>query len=101
MGHRYGIKILDSSEHEIHQALISLPSYYARSSELGYLTDGFEVRNANAYIFIRAENRIGSAPHPDTEVVIEPYGVYINSFTYLEEIEDSLSTHFKILGHIL
>lgn len=101
MGHIYGLRFSYDSEETVHQLLVSLPSFFARSSEYGYRTDGFEAKNADAYIFVAAKNRVGDQPHPDLEVVIEPYGLYINCFSSLVELEESLERQFGALQLIL
>ena len=101
MGHRYGIAIPHASAEALHEVLISLPSFYARSSSYGYLTDGFEAKGADAYLFVAKENRVGENPHPEMEVVIEPYGLFINSFCFLEEVENQIAARFGQLEYIL
>jgi hypothetical protein len=59
MGQRYGIAIPHSSAEALHEVLVSLPSFYARSSSYGYLTDAFEVKGADAYIFVAEEKKTG------------------------------------------
>jgi hypothetical protein len=97
MSHRYKLKFSYTSKHIVHQLLVSLSSFYARSSVYGYLTDGFETKNADAYIFIAPENHVGHQPHPDLEVVIEPYGLYINAFENIAELEHSFRKAFGVV----
>jgi hypothetical protein len=40
-------------------------------------------------------------PNPDMEVVIEPYGLYINAFCFLEEVEKKIAARFGKLEYIL
>jgi len=101
MGHKYGLRFSHVSDEAIHQALVSQPTFYARSSDYGYCTDGFETKNADAYLFVALENRVGHQPHPDIEVVIEPYGVCVNCFTYIDEFEKSLEREFGVLESML
>ena len=101
MGHRYGIRIPLSSAEALHEVLISLPSFYARSSSYGYFTDAFETKDADAYLFLAEKNRSSENPHPDMEVVIEPYGLYVNSFCFLEEVENEIAARFGNLEFIL
>lgn len=100
MSHQYRLRFSHTSERAIHQLLVSLPSFYARSSDYGYRIDGFEAKNADAYLFVVREHRVGHQPQPDLEVVIEPYGIYVNCFAYIDEFEKSLEQQFGVLAHI-
>lgn len=94
MGHIYGVRIPDASTEKLHNFLVSLSSFYARSSAYGYLTNGFKSKNVEAYIFVAAESRSSPLPHPDMEIVIEPDGLYINAFAYIDNLDNQIEARF-------